>query len=200
MYLTIIARGAFEGKSEEFKDKYEGLLKLINVSSQKDGIIERFIQSRCTQVFPKNCETRDNYFWQFLCFEVMYFWSLLSNCDSKILEQIIQVCKSAKDQDEPFFGLRNFIIAACFNFLRDVQSSILYYRKCVEECNENVQTIKLLHIPAFASYKLSTLLFKFGNCDEKLEAQKLLNNAKQFKNYDFEYRLKLKIQNAKILN
>lgn len=198
MYLTIICRGAYEGSNDEFKINYESLLKVLNGSSQKDGIVEKFIHNRCDTVFPKN-ESKEKIFWQLLCFEVMYFWSLLSNWDSSVLERIIDACKDMRNQanDEPIFGLCNFMIATCFNFLKDIQSAILYYRMCIDECNENIQSIKFFHIPAYANYELAILLLRFGNVDDKLEAQKLLQHAKQFKGFDFEHRLKLKMQNIK---
>lgn len=198
MYLTIICRGAHEGSNEEFKINYENLLKVINGSSQKDGIVEKFIHNRVTQVFPVN-ESKEKIFWQLLCFEVMYFWSLLANYDSSVLEHIIDISKDMKNQesDEPIFGLCNFTIATCFNLLKDIQSAILYFRLCIDECNENIQNIKFCHIPAYANYELAILLQKFGNSDDKVEAQKLMQHAKQFKGFDFEFRLKLKIQNVK---
>lgn len=199
MYLTIICKGAHEGSNAEFEINFESLLKVINGSSQKEGIVEKFIHNRCTSVFPKN-ESKEKIFWQLLCFEVMYFWNLLSNIDTSVFERIIDTCKDmCKDtKDEPMLGLNNFIIATCFNLLRDIQSAILYYRMCIDECNENFHSLKFFHIPAYAHYELALLLLKFGSADEKLEAQKLINNAKQFKGYDFENRLRLKIQNIKI--
>lgn len=192
----ICCKGAFEGNVENFYVNYDGLLKVINGSTQKDGIVDKFIQNRCILVFPKTV-SKSEFFWQLLCFEVMYFWGFLGNCDSSVLERIINACKDMNQDDEPIYGLCNFTIATCFNLLKDVQSAILYYRKCIDECNENNQAIKFTHIPAYANFELSSLLFKFGNADDKLEAQKLLQHAKQFKNYDFECRLKLKMQNVK---
>lgn len=127
----------------------------------------------------------------------MYFWSLLPSCDPNVLERIIEACKDLKNQvnDEPILGLCNFMIATCFNLLKDIQTAILYYHQCIDECNENVSTIKFFHIPAYANYELSVLMMRSGNSEE---AQKFLQHAKQFKNnYDFESRLKLKMQNIK---
>lgn len=196
MYLAICCRGAHEGSSEDFNGN-ERLTSVINGSSQKDGIIERFIMNRCSLVFPVQNQTKEKIFWQLLCFEVMYLWSLLSSCDSSILEIIINACKDIKSpNDEPIFGLSNFIIATCYKFLKDFENSVLYYRKCIDECNEN-SALKFFHIPAYANYEMALLFLSRGSVESKIEAQKHLQNAQQFKNYDFEYRLKLKLQNVK---
>lgn len=194
MYLATICRGADEGSNEEFNAN-EKLMKIINISSQKDGIVEKFITNRCLMVFPKN-QAKGKIFWQLLCFEVMYFWSLLSSCDTKCLECIISACK--KTDDEPIFGIANFITATCFNILKDIENAVFFYKQCINECNENISSIKFFHIPAYANYELAVLFLKYGNAESKNEAQKLIQNAQQFKSYDFEYRLKLKFQNVKL--
>lgn len=194
MYLATCCRGAHEGSTEEFSAN-EKLTRIINGSTQKDGIIEKFIMSRCSICFPCN-ESKEKIFWQLLCFEVMYFWNLLPSCDSNALEGIIDACKDIKNpsDDEPIIGLSSFIIATCFNLLKDIEKSIFYYRKCIDDCKEN---IKFPHIPAYAYYELALLFLNYGNDESKNEAQVLLQNAQQFKNYDFDYRLKLKLQNIK---
>lgn len=196
MYLTTCCRGAHEGSGDDFQAN-EKLIKVINSSSQKDGIIEKFILNRCTLVFPKN-QAKEKIFWQLLCFEVMFLWNLLSSCDSNVLECVISACRAISSRDdEPIFGLTNFIIATCFKYLTDIENAIIHFRKCIDECNENISNIKFLHIPAYANYELANLLLKFGNAESKIEAQKLLHNAQQFKNFDFESRLKLKLQSIK---
>lgn len=196
MYLATCCRGAHEGSTEEFSAN-EKLTRIINGSSQKDGIIEKFIMSRVSICFPCN-EAKKKIFWQLLCFEVMFFWNLLSSCDSSALEGIIDACKdiNSPSDDEPFSGLSSFIIATCFNLLNDIENATFYYRKCIDECN--ISTLKFSHIPAYAAYELAVLFISNENDELKNEAHVLLQNAQQFKNYDFEYRLKLKLQNVKV--
>lgn len=199
MYLATCCRGAYEGSTEDFSAN-DKLTKIINGSSLKDGIIEKFITSRCSICFPCN-EARGKIFWQLLCFEVMYFWNLLPSCDSSALEGIIDACKNIKSpsNDEPILGLSSFIIATCFNLLKDIKNATFYYRKCIDECSKNISTIKFPHIPAYANYELAVLfLNNYDNDESKIEAKTLLQNAQQFKNYDFECRLKLKLQNIKL--
>lgn len=190
IYLTTICKGA-AGDEENFTPSVKiDLMNFINSSPQKEGSVEKFILNRSNLVLNEN-EPKESSFWQLLCFEVMYFWNLLSSCDETTLNSIIKTCKDTKE--EPIMGLSFFIIALCFNLLKDYENSVHFYKACLEKCNEI--DLQLQHIPAYASYELSLLQYRIGNVED---AKNHLQNIQNYKNFDFEQRLKLKIPNIKL--
>lgn len=172
----------------------ERLQKIIGVSSQKDGIIERFLLNRCNFVVPE--DEQDSVFWKLLCYEIMYLWNLLGSCSAETLSTIINDCKEVDESTEPIFGLSQFLMGASYAALNDFDQAILCYKTCIDKCNENPPN--LCYIPAYANYELAAVLVKSSRDDSKSEAQQLLQNAQAYKNYDFEHRLKLKVHSLKI--
>ncbi|KAG5682195.1 hypothetical protein PVAND_011563 [Polypedilum vanderplanki] len=185
IYLTIICHGAFEHeKYENFKEDVE---EAVAASSNKDGIIERFIKNRCNVLL--NDEKKGTAFWQLLCFEVIYLWNLLSSCDIETLQNIINICEQTSETNEPIIGLAFFICGSCYKVLRDAENALKFYTLCIQKCNDNLSQLQFHHIPAYANLELSNLYKVLGN-EEK--AQNHLMEAQQFKNFDFEQRLRLK--------
>lgn len=192
--MTSICCGAIDSSHESLKFVKERLQKNISVSSQKDGIIERFLSNRCNFSIPD--EERDPIFWKLLCYEIMYLWNLLGSCSQQTIQVMIEDCKSAEEKSEPILGISNFLMAACFSLQNDYENAIISYKKCIESYNENPSN--LTYVPAYANYELAVILIKHVNDDNKEEIQKLLENAQSWKNFDFEHRLRLKVHNVKI--
>lgn len=168
---------------------------MLNVSSQKDGIIERFLMNRCN--FVISGDEQKPVFWRFLCYEIMYLWNLLGSCSSETLQKIIEDCENEDKQVDPIIGLRKFLTGAAYTLLKDEEKAISSYSECIELCNDNSADLHLFYIPAYASYELAVILMKSENEDSKNEAQKLIQNAQSYRNFDFEHRLKLKLVNFK---
>jgi tetratricopeptide (TPR) repeat protein len=187
-----------DASDEKLKTFKEVLIKIIGVSSLKDGIIERFLANRCNHAIPD--EERDTIFWKLLCYEIMYLWNLLGSCSTSTIEVIIDDCKIAGDSSEPILGLSQFLMGACYAMQRDYENAITSYEKCIEICNENPSNLHLFYIPAYASYELAVLKQSLSDNSEssQAETQKLLQNAQTYRNFDFEHRLKLRIHNFKV--
>ena len=181
---------------EGLKTCKENLQKIIGASSQKDGIIERFLTNRCHFAIPD--EERDVAFWKLLCYEIMYLWNLLGSCSAATLNTIIEDCEALNDLPDSILGLSQFLMGSAYTFLGDHEKAIDSYKTCIEICNENPSKLHLLHIPAYANYELAVLTAKSKSEDSTAEAQKLLQNALMYKSFDFEHRLKLKIHSFKI--
>ena len=179
---------------ENLKFVKERLQKIISVSSQKDGIIERFLTNRCNFSIPD--EERDPVFWKILCYEIMYLWNLLGSCSQQTIQTIIEDCKSAEENSEPILGVSHFLMGACFALANDYENAIISYKKCIESYIDNPSNHT--YVPAYANYELAVILIKHVKGDNKEEIQKLLENAQGYKNFDFEHRLKLKVHNIKI--
>ncbi|CRK98074.1 CLUMA_CG011443, isoform A [Clunio marinus] len=170
MYLTSICRGAIKDHDEELKICKDILLKVINSSSQKEGIIEKFLLNRCNFAFPD--DERDEVYWKLLCYEIMYLWNLLGSCSSSTIETIIKDCQqSIEENSEPFIGLPHFLIGACLAATGDYENSINSYKKCIEICNDNPSNVHLNYIPAYASYELAVVLMKFSGKNSTFSCQ-----------------------------
>lgn len=197
--MTSICSGAIDPSNENLKSVKEKLQKIISLSSQKEGIIERFLTNRCNFIIPD--DERDTLFWKLLCYEIMYLWNLIGSCSRETIEAIIEDCKNVDDKSEPILGLAQFLMGACYAIISDNENAIICYKKCIEEANyENPSTVNfsLTYVPAYANYELAVVLIKIAGDDNKEEIQKLLQNAQSWKNFDFEHRLKLKIHSLKI--
>lgn len=168
----------------------------ISASSQKEGIIEKFLMNRCSFVIPDGeC---DKIFWKLLCYEIMYLWNLFGSCSTATLESIIEDCNTVNEETEPIFGLTQFILGSSYASLKNYEKAIISYKLCIEMCNKNPSKIFLFYVPAYACYELAILLGKLQDDEYKEEVTRLLLNIQTFKNYDFEHRLKLKLHNFKM--
>lgn len=197
IYLSSICRGAIDGADETLKCVKESLQKAITASSQKEGIIEKFLMNRCSFVIPDGeC---DEIFWKLLCYEIMYLWNLLASCSTETLESIIDDCNTVNKETEPIFGLTQFILGSSYANLKNYRQAIISYKQCIEMCNKNPSNKFLSYVPAYACYELAVLLGKQPDDEYKEEVTRLLLNIQTFKNYDFEHRLKLKLHNIKMV-
>jgi tetratricopeptide (TPR) repeat protein len=194
IYLTSICRGAIDPSNETLTTTKEKLQKIISLSSQKDGIIERFLTNRCTFTLPD--DERDSLFWRLLCYEIMYLWNLIGSCSRENIEAIIEDCKCIDEKSEPILGLSQFLMGACYAIINDDENAIKCYTKCIEAFNDP-SNLSLTYVPAYANYELAVVFIRSFDDDKKEEIQKLLQNAQSWKNFDFEHRLKLKIHSVK---
>lgn len=189
MYLTAITRGSLNGTDEKLVSIKGEIQQAISTSSQKDGIIERFLQNRCDHALPEN-DVKNVIYWRLLCYEIMYLWNLLGS--SSHLATIIEECKIV--DTEPIMGLALFLMGACNALLCNYDAAILCYRQCIEKCNTSpIEELQLHYIPAYANFELANILIKHSMENSKIEAHELLLKAQQYRNYDFEHRLKLRI-------
>lgn len=188
--MKSICRGAVEGLESNLSTFGESLQKIISNSSQKDGIIEKFLQNRCSFVLTE--EEHDATFWKLLCYEIMYLWNLLGSCSVATLDTIIEDC-TKQEESEPFLGLSQFLLGASYAVLNNYEKAIQSYKACIDICYENPSKLQLTHIPAYANYELAVILSK--KCEN--EWQTYIQNAQIYKNFDFEHRLKLKIHSFK---
>lgn len=174
----------------------EDLLQTISGSSQREGIIEKFLANRCQYAIPD--DARNPVFWKLLCYEIMYLWNLLGSCSAATLGVIVEDCKAIADTPESILGLPQFLMGAAYAMLNDHESAMNSYKACIAACNENPSNLHLTYIPAYACYELAVISLKVANDDSRSEAQRLIQSAQIYKNYDFEHRLKLKIYSLKI--
>lgn len=188
--------GAINSADENLRSLKENLQQIITASSQRDGIIERFLMNRCNFVIRD--EECNSVFWRLLCYEILYLWNLLPSCSFATLYTIIDDCQSVDMESDPILGLSKFLKGACLSIVGDIEEAKNSYSNCIDICNQNPSKLILCHIPAYASFDLAVLVSKCGSDESKSQAQALLQNSLSYKNFDFEHRLKLKIHSFKI--
>ena len=135
------------------------ILTFISVSSQKDGIIEKFIYNRCLHALPE--VHRDSVYWKLLVYEMLLLWNSLTCCSLATLNLIIEDCNlmnCCTTAVEPFCGLGYLLMGNCYTILKQPAEAIKAYRDCINKCLEFPHSLQ--HVPANANYDLAILLLK----------------------------------------
>uniref|UniRef100_A0A1B0CNJ2 Tetratricopeptide repeat protein 39c n=1 Tax=Lutzomyia longipalpis TaxID=7200 RepID=A0A1B0CNJ2_LUTLO len=191
IYLVAICQGA-SGKFDDLPILRNELQHHLQSATSKETEIQRFLVGRHTQM-PE--ETTDATFWRYLTYEMLFLWNTLEICSPAILDTIAIDC--AKPQEtikEPIEGLAKLILGTCHELRGQHADAINAYRECIEV--RQTGSTEFLHIPAFAHVRLALLLMAQGGTQQHEEARSLLRNAQQFKGYDFECRLSVRINAA----
>ncbi|XP_053658534.1 tetratricopeptide repeat protein 39C-like [Anopheles marshallii] len=197
-YLTAICEGSFGQFSNLVKWRTE-ILELINRSPQKDSQIERYIFRRSLKLpraeSGEQPKYRSSLYWKYLVFEMLFLWNTLSSCSEEQLESMVADCSQPTDAfSEPMVGISRLILGACLSCLARYDEAIRAFRECISMRERfDHQEQQDTHISAFAYYELAVLLLRQQN-DGAGEAHRLLLHAQQnFKNYDFDNRVSVRI-------
>ncbi|XP_059621908.1 tetratricopeptide repeat protein 39C-like [Phlebotomus argentipes] len=191
IYLVAICQGA-SGKFDDLPILRTELQHHLQATTAKETEIQRFLSGRHSRMPEESDEAT---FWRYLIFEMLFLWNTLEICSPAVLDAIADDC--AKPQGtitEPIPGVAKLILGTCHELRGRPSDAIQAYRECIEIRRE-VST-EFLHIPAFAHVRLALLLLAHGGSQEREEARNLLRNAQQFKGYDFECRLSVRINAA----
>lgn len=152
------------------------ILTFISVSSQKDGIIEKFIHNRCLHALPE--EHRDSVYWKVLVYEMLLLWNSLTSCSLNTLNLIIEECNvinCCPTAVEPFCGLGYLLMGNCYTILKQPTKAIKAYRDCINKCLEFPNEHSLQHVPANANYDLAILMLKDTENDVSYLCQSIIN-------------------------
>ncbi|XP_052891685.1 tetratricopeptide repeat protein 39C-like [Anopheles moucheti] len=197
-YLTAICEGSFGQFSNLVKWRTE-ILELINRSPQKDSQIERYIFRRSLKLpraeSGEQPKYRSSLYWKYLVFEMLFLWNTLSSCNEEQLESMVADCSQPTDAfSEPMVGISRLILGACLTCRARYDEAIRAFRECISMREKfDHQEQQDMHISAFAYYELAVLLLRQQN-DGAAEAHRLLLHAQQnFKNYDFDNRVSVRI-------
>ncbi|RZF48917.1 hypothetical protein LSTR_LSTR003297 [Laodelphax striatellus] len=190
-YLAAVSAGANEQTKESIR-----LAKEVNKqSSQPDsnagrtnvGQLEYFICRRAEKIIGK-----DPAFCRLLAYEMLFLWNALPS--TKYMNNIAQDCQDLEGE-EPMTGLRLLVLGVtqcCMGLKQDAVNS---FRSVLSVRSHIPDTADDSHVTAFALYELAVLLIK--ECQAVEEARLLLERAqKDFKGYDFENHLSVRIHSA----
>ncbi|XP_044253015.1 tetratricopeptide repeat protein 39C-like isoform X2 [Tribolium madens] len=174
---------------------------LTNIKEIKTGVtlgtkgnqLDEFLSRRA-----KCCPSDDDelsilppIFWKLLVYEMLYLWNALPSCLPQNIEQIKRDCEQVGDGEEPMLALSKLILGCCHCIQRQFEAGIENFRLCLnlrKGCPNNAVDA---HISAFSHYELGALLIKTN--ETKAEGKLLLQSIAQYKDYDFEQRLNVRV-------
>ncbi|XP_029042217.1 tetratricopeptide repeat protein 39C-like isoform X2 [Osmia bicornis bicornis] len=187
-YLATVCCGAI-GKFDIVAASYRKILNSNN-RMNKETQLGLFVTRRTPKLL--NQETGQPYavlYYRLLVYELLYLWNAMPSCSAESLRGIVLECKGNR-ADEPMVGLADLIEGAAYSYLGDIQASIESYRNCIKRRNPSNDAYDQ-HVSAFALYELGTALCIINNIEEGKMV--LLKAQTQYRDYDFEGRLNVRI-------
>ncbi|KAK6643361.1 hypothetical protein RUM43_004866 [Polyplax serrata] len=202
-YLAMVCIGAYGDINYSLRLAAE-IPELLNESS--GGVqIETFIRRRMKKFPLGDTKDRSNddekivvekLSCELLILELLYFWNALLSCNVLDLDRIIENCKSY--EVDTIVGVRDLIEGAVKMCTSDFEKAVAAFRKCLEKRSEiklnqeNNAMENYDHVSAFAMFEMATILLQ--NSETKEEGKQLLVKVQaEYKGYDFENRLSIRI-------
>ncbi|XP_014248577.1 tetratricopeptide repeat protein 39C-like isoform X2 [Cimex lectularius] len=164
-------------------------------SKMRFSQLDQLILHRLVFLMP----TKTPHFYRLLAYEMLYLWNSMPGKEglNSILNDIESNAKSlpSKKVMEPMVGLSALLAGVCLTYLnRDEEavSMLASVRMSRIEEEKRYKSRADLHISAFALYEIGMICFK----KKKMSDAKLVLDSivSVYTNYDFEHRLKMKIQ------
>jgi tetratricopeptide (TPR) repeat protein len=202
-YLAAVCTGASGNLDEAIKLTQE-VPALSASSNQRSTQLDTFILRR-TNRFPEERDSKnfDQAYCRLLAFELLFLWNALPSCSVQHINNLLEECQSVGR--EPMEGLRYLVMGAAQCYLGLHEEAVASFRTCLakrgelELCNTGERGMTGPsgdhHISAFALYELGTLLCKNARTAEEGKAL-LLQAQTNYKGYDFENRLNVRIHAA----
>ncbi|KOX72819.1 Tetratricopeptide repeat protein 39C [Melipona quadrifasciata] len=190
-YLATVCCGAI-GKFDVVASSHRKILHCDNRMS-KETQLGLFVLRRTPKLLDQ--ETGQPYtvlYYRLLVYELLYLWNAMPSCSVDSLQGILLECKGNLS-DEPMVGLANLIEGAAYSYLGDTQAAIESYRGCLKRRSPNNDAYDQ-HVSAFALYELGTALCSVNNIEEGKMV--LLRAQNQYRDYDFESRLNVRIHTS----
>lgn len=200
-YLTTICQGAY-GNYENLIKLRADIIGIISRSNQKDAQIEKFIGRRINKLPINENDTKkfNQLYWKHLTYEMLYMWNAIGSCQSDELDLIVSDCANDTSASEPMIGLTKLILGSTETYRSNINDAIQAYTDCIkqrklyETMNQSQDDEQ--HISAFAHYELAMLLLKHKSQSHQEAKELLLHAQQQYKNYDFDNRLNIRIHQA----
>lgn len=190
-YLAMVCCGA-NGKFDLLLSLYSKILPWFH-ETKSESQLDVFIMRRLPKIVDK--ETGHPYtalYYKLLVYESLYLWNALPSCSTESLRGISHECKE-NHSEEPMVGLTDLIEGAACLYLGDTEAAVKNFRNCLKHrCPSKDEYDQ--HVSAFALYELGSSLSNNNNPNEGKNF--LLKAQTQYKDYDFETRLNLRIHAA----
>ncbi|XP_022308818.2 tetratricopeptide repeat protein 39C-like isoform X2 [Crassostrea virginica] len=180
MGVSLGALGDIKGAHEILKE-VPGLLK------KKNNQIEAYVSRRAEKM--KKAPPSQEYC-RLLCMELIFLWHALPTCTVEELQPYLTVCEM--QTDHKVFHIKCLIEGAVYKELGELEMAVQF----LEEAIARQQGMKDdHHISAFASFELASIYMRKPETAGK--AKQLLQQIKDnYKDYDFENRLTVRVNNA----
>ncbi|KAJ8681534.1 hypothetical protein QAD02_017326 [Eretmocerus hayati] len=190
-YLAALCCGA-EGDFEDLLSTCKRLAHFMT-GSTADMQLAQFISRRSQKLIDHESDrAHPSLCYKLLVYELLYLWSALPACSTTSLRGVLIDCKNGRCE-EAMLGLSNLIEGAAYSLLGDREAAVRCYRDCLRRrLPSNDESDQ--HISAFALYELGCALCNSNNVEEgRCILQRALS---QYKDYDFESRLTVRIHAA----
>lgn len=190
-YLAMACCGA-NGKFDVLLSLYSKIIPWFH-ETKSETQLDAYLMRRMPKLVDK--ETGRPYtvlYYKLLVYESLYLWSHLSSCSIESLRKISYECKETSSE-EPMVGLTDLIEGAACLYLGDTEEAIKSFRSCLKRRYPSKDEYDQ-HVSVFALYELGCSLNKNNNPNEGKNF--LLKAQTQYKNYDFETRLTVRIDDA----
>ncbi|KAJ4443041.1 tetratricopeptide repeat protein 39C-like [Periplaneta americana] len=202
-YLAAVCTGA-SGNLDEAIRLTQEVPGLSAASQQRSTQLESFILRRTNRFsVERDSQHFDQAYCRLLAFELLFLWNALPSCSVQHINNLLEDCQSTGH--EPMEGLRHLVMGAAQCCLGLHDEAVASFRTCLakrgelEPCENGegglVPGAGDHHISAFALYELGTLLCKDQSMVEEGKAL-LLQAQSNYKGYDFENRLNVRIHAA----
>lgn len=190
-YLAAVCAGANNKMKEALKLSQEiSLISTTNGHSQRSSGIQQLEEFICRRAVKMSGQ--DASYCRLLAYEMLFLWNALPSSQHSAL--ITSDCESNQGE-EPMVGLRSLILGAVHSCVGHTREAVANYRAAITARAGMPDTADDSHVTAFALYELAVILIKECQCLD--EAQALLEIAQRdFKGYDFENRLNVRIHAA----
>ncbi|XP_067006614.2 tetratricopeptide repeat protein 39C [Anabrus simplex] len=205
-YLAAVCTGA-DGNLDLAVRLIQEVPNLSAASQQRSTQLEAFILRR-TSCFMGGQRSAifDKAYCRLLAFELLFLWNALPSCSVEDINHLLEDCQSSGQ--EPMEGLRHLVMGAAQCCLGHFDEAVASFRTCLAKRGEldQVNDVKAgsageergpgdHHISAFALYELGMLLCRKPETLEEGKAL-LLQAQTNYKGYDFENRLNVRIHAA----
>lgn len=182
-YLVAVCTGSL-GEVEAAHDMFRKVPSLIK---RKNNQIEAFVNKRAEK-FKKVKPTQEHC--RLLTLEMIFLWHAIPTCTEEELRPFLAVCDSQTDHH--LLPLKCLLEGSIYKELGEDEMALT----CLQEALARHQGKKdEMYIPAFTLFEMASILMK----DEQTipEAQAHLQLIKDsYKDYDFENRLSVRVNNA----
>ncbi|XP_046377021.1 tetratricopeptide repeat protein 39C-like isoform X1 [Haliotis rufescens] len=182
-YLMSVCLGA-QGDVDK---AYEILKEVPGLVKKKNNQIEAFVGRRAEK-FKKVPPTQEQC--RLLTLELVFLWHALPTCTHEELKPMLDVCDM--QTDHKIYHLKCLVEGSIYKELGEEEMAV----QCLKEALARHQGIKDdYHVPAFTLFELASIYMKTPEMVGEAKAclQKIKDN---FKDYDFENRLTVRVNNA----
>ncbi|ESO96617.1 hypothetical protein LOTGIDRAFT_239280 [Lottia gigantea] len=171
----------------ELKEAHSILKEVPGQVKKKNNQIEAFVLRRGEKL-KKQAPSQE--FCRLLALELMFLWHAIPTCTEAELKPMLDVCDMQTDHKA--LHIKSLVEGAIFKELGQEDMAVA----CFDETIARAQGMKDdHHIPAFAMFELATIYMLKPETETK--AKKLLLQIKtEFKDYDFENRLSVRVNNS----